>query len=139
MKWLDYLEEFDIPYGGTSAGAAIAARHAILGGWQRECDGTVRSILFPGASEGLDFLTIRPGLALVPFAVDVHASQMGTLTRLIHAVDSRQVAEGWAIDENTLLQVSDEGIQVYGQGHAYRVQRNNQRAIAIETVHCQSE
>lgn len=37
---------------------------------------------------------MRPGLGLVPFAVDVHASQHGTPTRLMHAIDAGLVQEG---------------------------------------------
>lgn len=36
-------------------------------------------MLFEGASEGLDVLSVRPGLGVVEGAVDVHASQWGTL------------------------------------------------------------
>ena len=48
-----------------------------------------------------------PGLGLVPFAVDVHATQWGTLTRLVHAVDAGLVAEGWAVDNGTVLVAGD--------------------------------
>jgi cyanophycinase len=137
-SWTDYLQEIDIPYGGTSAGAAIAASQAILGGWQAARDGQVREILFMGAGEGIDSLTVRPSLGLVPFAVDVHASQMGTLTRLIHAVESGLVAEGWAIDENTMLVVDGRTLHIHGQGHCYHVQHNREDAVAI-TIHVSPE
>ncbi len=58
----------------TSAGAAVAARQAIVGGWQAQRGDVVRPMLFRGASEGLDLITVQHGLNLVPFAVDVHAS-----------------------------------------------------------------
>src|SRR5262245_35062958 len=35
-RWVAHLGEARIPYGGTSAGAAIAAQNAILGGWQAQ-------------------------------------------------------------------------------------------------------
>ncbi|HUM72348.1 MAG TPA: hypothetical protein PLK31_26280, partial [Chloroflexota bacterium] len=60
--WVDYLRAAHIPYGGTSAGAAVAAQQAILGGWQAERQGQPREILFVGAGEGLNPLTVRPGL-----------------------------------------------------------------------------
>jgi cyanophycinase len=132
--WLAYLHAAKIPYSGTSAGAAIAARTAIVGGWQAARGGQTRAILFQGASEGLDQLTVRAGLGLAPFAIDVHASQMGTLTRLLHAVELGLVAEGWAIDENTLLQVDAESISIYGQGHAYRVWRDQDGPVQV-TIH----
>lgn len=131
ISWTTYLRESQIPYGGTSAGAAIASSQAILGGWQAIRHGKVREIMFVGAGEGLDPLTVRTGLGLVPFAVDVHASQMGTLTRLIHAVESGLIAEGWAIDENTMLVVDGRTFHIHGQGHCYHVHRNPEYAVTI--------
>lgn len=125
LDWVSYLLNAGIPYGGTSAGAAIAANQAILGGWQIFRAGKTRPILFSGASEGLDPLTVRAGLGLVPFAVDVHASQWGTVSRLLQAVDTGLVSTGWAIDENTVLQVENDTVSVYGQGQAYRVWRSS--------------
>ena len=133
-SWLAYLREQKIPYGGTSAGASVAANKAILGGWQATRDDETREMLFQGASEGLDAITVRDGLGLVPFAVEAHASQLGTLTRLIHVVESGLAPEGWAIDENTLLQVDAGKIVVYGRGHAYRVWRETVQKVAI-TIH----
>ncbi|NJN55672.1 MAG: hypothetical protein HC804_13530 [Anaerolineae bacterium] len=138
LSWLAYLRESDIPYGGTSAGAAVAATNAILGGWQATRQEQSREMLFSGAGEGIDPLTVRPGLALVPFAVDVHASQMGTLTRLIHAVELGLVAEGWAIDENTMLVVNGRQLQIFGQGHCYRVWREVDRVVKL-SIHIATE
>lgn len=129
QEWIAYLHEARIPYCGTSAGAAIAAEHAIVGGWQAERGGRARGVLFPGAGEGLEALTVQPGLKLVPFAVDVHASQWGTLLRLVHAVDLGLVPHGWAIDEDTLLEVRDAEVRVYGRGQAYRVERAGDRVM----------
>jgi cyanophycinase len=122
LGWLSYLKEANIPYGGTSAGAAIAAQAAIIGGWRAERGGRERAILFSGAGEGLSSLTVMSGLGLVPFAVDVHASQWGTLLRLVHAVELGVVPSGWAVDEDTLLEVTEAGVTVYGRGQAYQVQ-----------------
>ncbi|MBK8904394.1 MAG: hypothetical protein IPM53_24665 [Anaerolineaceae bacterium] len=133
-SWAKYLLDAKIPYGGTSAGAAIVAQKAILGGWLATRNAEPRAMLFKGASEGLDPITVQDGLGLVPFAIDVHASQMGTLTRLIHAVELGFVTEGWAIDENTVLQFEENEISIFGQGHAYRVWRDTQHPVHI-TVH----
>jgi len=115
----DWLPE-DVPYAGFSAGAAVAARSAIVGGW-RLGDLAVCS---DDASEDLDQVEPRPGLGLVPFAVDVHASQWGTLTRLVHAVAAGLVDEGWAIDEHTCATPDEHGeIAVHGLGSAYHVTR----------------
>ena len=107
----------DLPFAGFSAGAAVAAARAIVGGWR--VGG--REICAEEAGEDLDELTIRDGLGLVPFAVDVHATQWGTLTRLVHAVGAGLVGEGWAIDEGTVLVVDDGSVRVEGLGSAYRV------------------
>jgi cyanophycinase len=114
----------DLPYAGYSAGAAIAAAHAIVGGHRRD-DG--RPVCAEEAGEDLGPLTVRPGLGLVPFAVDVHATQWGTLTRLVHAVDTGLAAEGWAIDEGTVLVAGDGPPRVEGLGSAYRVARAGER------------
>jgi cyanophycinase len=114
----------DIPYAGFSAGAAIAAGRAILGGWRLRG----RAVCAAEASEDLDELTVAPGLGLVPFAVDVHATQWGTLTRLVHAVAAGLVDEGWAVDEATALVVDGGGPpRAEGAGTAYRVARDGER------------
>ena len=77
---------------------------------------------------------MRDGLGLVPFAVEIHASQMGTLTRLLHAVELGLVSEGWAIDENTLLQIDQSAIHIYGQGHAYHVWCDPDQSVQV-TIH----
>ena len=132
--WLDYLRAGTIPYGGVSAGAAVAATRAIVGGWQARRGDQVRPILFQGASEGRDLLDVRPGLGIVPFTVEIHASQWGTLTRLLHALDLGLVTEGWAIDEATLLQIDAAGVQVQGAGHAYHLQRHPDGSTRL-TIH----
>jgi cyanophycinase len=134
--WVAYLHEARVPYGGTSAGAAIAAQNAILGGWLARRGGDERAMLFQGASEGLEQLTVQPGLGLVPFAVDVHASQWGTLLRLVHAVDLGVVAEGWALDEDTMLEVADRSLRLHGRGHAYYVKKadGGGTAVAVHTA-----
>jgi cyanophycinase len=69
----------------------------------------------------------------VPFSVDVHATQWGTLTRLVHAVDAGLVDEGWAIDEGTALVLESAAApRVEGLGSAYRVARDGERlAVAV--------
>lgn len=105
-------------YGGFSAGAAVAARRALVGGWLR--DG--RPAAPEDAAEDLNDLTVTDGLGLVPFAVEAHATQWGTLSRAIHAVDAGLVAECWALDEGTGLLVRDgRPREVRGAGYAYHV------------------
>ncbi len=116
-------------YCGFSAGSAVAARRAIVGGWRQ--DG--RPILDEDFGEELDEIEVRDGLGLVDFAVDVHAAQWGTLTRLIAAVDAGLVAEGYAIDEGTVLIVDGEELRVEGLGHAWRA-RTHQGNTAINVL-----
>lgn len=134
QTWVTYLDDARIPYGGTSAGASVAAHTAILGGWQLQRGQVTRPMLFQGASEGLAELTVKPGLALVPFTVEVHASQWGTLLRLMHAVDVGMVAEGWALDENTAIEIDAGHVRVVGDGHAYYVQRTPASGLTV-SVH----
>jgi cyanophycinase len=125
-RWLEYLSENKIPYCGFSAGASVAAESAIIGGWRRKINGRTVEIADENAAEDLDMLTVENGLGLVDFAVDVHASQWGTLSRLVHAIDARLADEGFAIDENTMLEVDESGaIKISGAGNAYRVKRQN--------------
>jgi cyanophycinase len=103
---------------GFSAGAAIAGEWAIVGGWRH----AGRDVCAEEAGEDLEPLTVRPGLGLVPFAVDVHATQWGTVTRLIHAVRAGLAPEGWAVDEGTALVYDGDRVTgVEGLGAAYRV------------------
>ena len=105
------------PYGGFSAGAAVAATGAIVGGWRI---GDL-AVCAEEASEDLDQVAPRAGLGRVPFTVDVHATTWGTVTRLTHAVAAGLVADGWAVDEHTCLSVDRGEITVIGAGCAYRV------------------
>jgi cyanophycinase len=108
---------------GFSAGAAIAAADALVGGWRIATPAGEVAVCDEGAGEDLELVSVRPGLGLVPFAVDVHASQWGTVTRLLHAVACGAVAEGWAIDEDTLVTVAGDTLTVTGRGTAYRIRR----------------
>lgn len=126
--WAEALRAAELPYAGFSAGAAIAAAEAIVGGWRVARDGGAPlAVCAEVAGEDLELVPPRPGLGLVPFAVDVHATQWGTLTRLVHAVALGLVAEGVAIDEGTCVEVPAGGgsgeLRVHGLGSAYRVQR----------------
>lgn len=106
------------PYAGFSAGAAVAASRAIVGGYRH--DGV--EIAPEDAGEELDDLEVRDGLGLVPGSVDVHASQWGTLSRLVAAVDARLTPEGVAVDEHTAFVRHDDGrTRVRGSGRVSKV------------------
>jgi cyanophycinase len=109
-------------YLGFSAGAAIAPTTALVGGYRIE--GV--AVAPEDAAEELDELTVRPGLGLVDFAVDVHAAQWGTVGRIVAAVESGLVPRGVAIDEHTVL----TGADVRGSGRVWRVEPGD-RAAAV--------
>jgi cyanophycinase len=105
------------PYAGYSAGAAVAAAAAIVGGYRS----AGRVVCPPDTAEDLEDISVVDGLGLVPFAVDVHAAQWGTLGRLCAAVTMGQVPAGVAVDEGTALVVDDDVIAVVGVGAAHVV------------------
>jgi cyanophycinase len=107
-----------LPYLGFSAGAMIAADRALLGGW---LIGDV-PVCPEDAAEDLDEVTLADGLGLVDLAIDVHAAQWGTLTRLIAATEAGLVRGGVAIDENTALVVGEGALAVLGTGSVWRVE-----------------
>ncbi|GJF27666.1 hypothetical protein KNE206_03660 [Kitasatospora sp. NE20-6] len=111
------LAERPLPYAGFSAGAAIAAERALVGGWLSE--GV--PVCPEDAAEDLDELGVVPGLGLLGAAVDVHAAQWGTLPRLAEAVARGAVPYGLAIDENTALAVDGRTAAVRGAGRVHLV------------------
>ncbi|MFC6354876.1 Type 1 glutamine amidotransferase-like domain-containing protein [Luethyella okanaganae] len=106
-----------VPYLGFSAGASIAAERAVVGGWRI---GGVE-VSQEGGAENLDEVTVEQGIGLVDVAIDVHAAQWGSLSRLVAAVEAGLVDGGLAIDENTALIVGDSGLRVVGAGSVWRV------------------
>lgn len=123
-SWLDSARERGIPYAGFSAGAAVAAERALVGGWRVRMGKRVIAVCDEGAGEELDEIEIRDGLGLVPFHVDVHAAQWGTLTRLLHALVADSAPAGAAIDEGTTLELDDDGtLRVHGTGAVYWARR----------------
>lgn len=118
----------DLPYAGFSAGAAIAATRAVVGGWRLDD----LEVCSEDASEDLDQLTVVDGLGRVPFAVDVHAAQWGTASRAIHAVKAGLVTDAWAIDEHTALVVVDgDEPRLVGSGSALRITPGADGAVIV--------
>jgi cyanophycinase len=113
-----WLAEGARPYAGFSAGAAVAAERAVVGGWLREG----RPVCPEDAAEDLEEVELVAGLGFVPFAVDVHAAQWGTLGRLVTAVGAGLVPAGVALDEGALLTVRGALVEVGGTGRAHLVQ-----------------
>ena len=127
--WLDVARDAGLAFGGFSAGAAIAPTRALVGGWRATYRGRPIDVCPEDCGEDLDEVTVLPGLGLVPFVVDVHAAQWGTLYRLVHALAAADVEDGWAIDEHTCLEVSEGTVTVHGSGAATRVRRTGPEAL----------
>jgi cyanophycinase len=112
------LVDAGTPYAGFSAGAAIAARRAVVGGWRQDDVPVVDEEV----AEALDPVTVRDGLGLTDLALDVHAAQWGTLARLITAVGAGSVDRGAAIDEDTSLVLEGDAVRVAGSGNVWWVE-----------------
>jgi cyanophycinase len=117
------------PYLGFSAGAALAAEQAVVGGWK--IGGVV--VCPEETAEDLDEVTVQPGIGLIDIAVDVHAAQWGTLGRLVAATEAGLVSGGVAIDENTALVVSESGLAVAGSGSVWQVTTDD-AGVRVSTV-----
>ena len=116
-----------MPDLGFSAGAMIAPQRALVGGYR------VRGIevCSEECSEGLDELDVRDGLGLVPFAVDVHTAQAGTLSRAVAAVAEGLVDRAVAVDENTALVLRHadlEDLKVIGTGSCWTIRGSGPKA-----------
>lgn len=108
-----------VPYAGFSAGAAIAASRALVGGYR--IGGVV--VTPEDTGEELEEIEVRDGLGLVSMTIDVHAGQWGTVSRLIATVGAGLASSGAAIDEHTALVVTPgvEEFMVRGEGHVWSV------------------
>ena len=119
--------EVGVPYCGFSAGAAIAADRALVGGWKIGD----RQVCDEDFGEELEQVEPLPGLGLVPFAVDVHATQWGTVSRALHAVERGLYEEAVAVDEHCCVEVrGGEIAAVHGRGVAYRIRAG----LAVEIL-----
>ena len=98
-----------MPYAGFSAGSAVAADTAIVGGYRI----AGRVVCPEDAAEDLGEVSVVPGLGLVSYTIDVHAAQWGTLGRLQGAVSAGLADIGMAIDEDSAL-VLDRNVDGVG-------------------------
>jgi cyanophycinase len=118
-----------VPYLGFSAGAAIAAADALVGGW---LIGGVQ-IAPEDVAEELDDVTVVPGIGLVDVSVDVHVAQWGALSRLVAAVEAGLLDAGVGIDENTVLIAGSGALRVAGAGSVWRVTTSEQ-GVVVSTM-----
>jgi cyanophycinase len=119
--WAEALARAGVPYAGYSAGAALAARDALVGGYVAVRGDQRVAVCDEEAGEDLEEIAIRPGLGLLAAVVDVHCAQWGTLPRLLNAVAIHGLPGGWGIDEHTTLELGDGQARVHGHGSVYRV------------------
>jgi cyanophycinase len=110
-----WLAAGERPYAGFSAGAAVAAGRAVVGGWR---SGGV-PVCPEDAAEDLEEVAVADGLDLVPWTVDVHCAQWGTLPRLLTAVAGG--GRGLGLDEDTAVHLDGDGARVAGRGTAWLV------------------
>ncbi|WP_394274989.1 hypothetical protein [Luteococcus sp.] len=89
-----------VPYLGFSAGAAIVAKRAVVGGWRFRG----RQVAPEVWSEGAEELQLRDGLGLVGLGIDVHGDVCG-LERGLAALEKGELTSLVAIDEGTCLVV----------------------------------
>ena len=118
-----------LPYLGFSAGAAIAADTAIVGGWKI---GDV-PVCAESVGEDIEDVTVAEGLGLVDLAIDVHAAQWGTLSRLVAATEAGLIDGGVAIDEFTVLIVGDGELLVEGSGSVWKV-TTDEHGVLVGTI-----
>ncbi|WP_368499502.1 peptidase S51 [Herbiconiux sp. A18JL235] len=123
-----------VPYLGFSAGAAIAAEQALVGGWKIDSV----EIGAEEASEDLEQLTVAPGIGLIDLAVDVHAAQWGTVSRLIAATEAGLVDGGVAIDEHTAFIIGEGPLRVAGRGSVWKVTPDS-GSVRVSTVGADAE
>jgi cyanophycinase len=129
VEELRLLVADDLPFFGFSAGAMIAADTSIIGGWKI---GDV-AVCTEEAGQGLEDVTVAEGLGLVDLAIEAHAAQWGTLTRLVAATEAGLVEGGIAIDEFTALIVGDDTLRVVGTGSVWQVNQHED-GVLVSTL-----
>lgn len=93
-----------IVIAGTSAGAAVMPDKMIVEGDSQ-------------TNPRIEVVDMGPGLGFLPgVVIDQHFSQRGRLGRLISALLQEPAVLGFGIDENTAMVVTDNQIEVIGEG-----------------------
>ncbi|MBD6618489.1 cyanophycinase [Komarekiella sp. 'clone 1'] len=93
-----------IVVAGTSAGAAVMPDKMIVEGDSQ-------------TNPRIEVVEMGPGLGFLPgVVIDQHFSQRGRLGRLISALLQEPAVLGFGIDENTAMVVTDNQIEVIGEG-----------------------
>lgn len=98
---LAHLVRRGVPYLGYGAGAMIASKHAIVGGWKRG----PRQVAPEQSGEGREQVEVRDGLALVGTTIQTRADTGFTLGRALAALESGRATSCAALDDRTALAV----------------------------------
>lgn len=102
-----------VPYLGFSAGSAVVAKNAIVGGWKSNG----HQITTPEAAYGFEEIEIEDGLGLIGPSVETHTDARSCMGRAIEAMLVGKMASVVAIDEATCLIVTPNGrTQIAGAG-----------------------
>jgi len=134
LDWVALVRERALACAGFGSAATALARQAIVGGWKLPLVHHDVPIAPHRCADGLEHVAVRPGAALVPFAVETHVTERGTLARLQHAVGEGLVDAGWGIDEDTMLWLRADELRVRGAGNAYRVHRLGGSGVRIDAL-----
>ncbi|PIF04301.1 MAG: hypothetical protein CSA63_01150 [Propionibacterium sp.] len=115
----------DIPYLGFSAGAMVTSKYALVGGWQ--ADG--RQVCPESGADGLESVTVEPGLALIGVTVETHCDTDCALGRAEHVARTGRSSSVVAIDEDTALVVDaiTGRANVLGTGCVFWLSRHSDR------------
>lgn len=88
-------------YLGFGAGAAVAAKQAIAGGWRFQGN----QVAPEATAAGFEEVTLLPGLGLIGLGVEPYADSRFTTTRAIAALHADRLTSAMALDEKVCLAV----------------------------------
>ncbi|MBD2489912.1 cyanophycinase [Aulosira sp. FACHB-615] len=107
---------------GTSAGAAVMPDKMIVEG---DSQSTPR----------MEIVEMGPGLGFLPgVVIDQHFLQRGRLGRLITALVREPAVLGFGIDENTAIAITDDQIEIIGEGSVTIVDESESTYNNADTI-----
>ncbi|BAY15799.1 cyanophycinase [Nostoc sp. HK-01] len=107
---------------GTSAGAAVMPDKMIVEG---DSQSTPR----------MEIVEMGPGMGFLPgVVIDQHFLQRGRLGRLITALIHEPAVLGFGIDENTAIAVTDDQIEIIGEGSVTIVDESESTYNNADTI-----
>jgi cyanophycinase len=122
-----------VPYLGFSAGAMVAAKNVILGGWQHRG----RQVAPEKSGDGLRELELRDGLGLIGPSVETHTDTYSTLDRAVSALVEGPMSTVIALDEHAALVVDavTGKTRILGSGKVHWIAKSgDQVTIRSETI-----